>query len=48
MGPLLPCNVVVRALTDDRTAVETHDTAVIVRVTGNDCRRTLKMTTNGR
>ncbi len=35
IGLLLPCNVVVRGLADDRTRVETIDPAIMVRVTGN-------------
>ena len=35
IGLLLPCNVVVRALDDDRTRVETIDPAIMVSVTGN-------------
>ena len=35
IGLLLPCNVVVRGLDDDRTRVETIDPAIMVSVTGN-------------
>lgn len=35
IGLLLPCNVVVRALTEDRTMVEAMDPEVMVRLTGN-------------
>jgi uncharacterized protein (DUF302 family) len=34
-GLLLPCNVVVRAVDDHRTRVETIDPAIMVSVTGN-------------
>jgi len=36
IGLLLPCNVVVRALDDERTLVEAMDPDVMVQVTGND------------
>lgn len=36
VGLLLPCNVVVRALDDNRTLVEALDPAVLVSMTGND------------
>jgi uncharacterized protein (DUF302 family) len=35
IGLLLPCNVVVRAVDDDHTRVETIDPAIMVSVTGN-------------
>ena len=35
IGLLLPCNVVVRAVDDDRTRVETIDPDIMVSVTGN-------------
>jgi len=35
IGLLLPCNVVVRQLDDDRTRVETIDPDIMVSVTGN-------------
>ncbi len=36
IGLLLPCNVVVRTLTDDSTLVEAMDPAVMVTVTNNE------------
>jgi len=36
IGVLLPCNVVVRALAEYRTAVEAMDPAIMVQLTGND------------
>ncbi|HET7477040.1 MAG TPA: DUF302 domain-containing protein [Dermatophilaceae bacterium] len=36
IGLLLPCNVVVRAVDQSRTAVEAMDPDVMVQVTGND------------
>lgn len=36
IGLLLPCNVVVRALDDQRTLVEALDPAVMVDLTGNE------------
>jgi len=39
VGLLLPCNVVVRALDDDNTVVESLDPAVMVSLTGNDALR---------
>ena len=36
IGLLLPCNVVVRALAEHRTAVEAMDPAIMVQLTGND------------
>ena len=35
VGLLLPCNVVVRALTDDSTLVEALDPQIMVTLTGN-------------
>ena len=35
IGLLLPCNVVVRALADDRTAIHSLDPQVMVGLTGN-------------
>ena len=35
IGLLLPCNVVVRGVDNDRTRVETIDPAIMVSVTGN-------------
>jgi len=35
IGLLLPCNVVVRQVDEDRTRVETIDPAIMVSVTGN-------------
>ena len=36
IGLLLPCNVVVRALEEDRTVVEAMDPQVMVTLTGNE------------
>ena len=36
IGLLLPCNVVVRALDEDRTVVEAMDPQVMVTLTGNE------------
>ncbi len=35
IGLLLPCNVVIRAVDDDHTRVETIDPAIMISVTGN-------------
>lgn len=36
IGLLLPCNVVVRAVNEDRTLVEAMDPKVMVTLTGNE------------
>lgn len=48
IGLLLPCNVVVRAIGAQQTAVEAMDPAVMVTLTGNDDLRSVATDASGR